>query len=98
MRLTYHQSSTGIGAEMSVSWTRDLISSNSFVDELLALVEPGVGVVVLGLEVGDRVGVVAVAEPLERILDVAGRAVMDVGDMFGAWFDHLPRVRVVAAR
>ena len=34
----------------------------------------------------DRVGVVAVPEPLELVLDVASRTVMDVGDVFGAWF------------
>jgi D-alanyl-lipoteichoic acid acyltransferase DltB (MBOAT superfamily) len=29
VRATYHQSSTGTGADVSVSWTRDLISSNN---------------------------------------------------------------------
>ncbi len=36
--------------------------------------EPGGGVRVLGLEVAQRVGVVAVAQPGVRVVDVAGRA------------------------
>jgi hypothetical protein len=35
---------------------------------------------------------------LERILDVAGRTVMDVCDMLGAGFDHLLRVRATVSR
>ena len=43
-------------------------------DQLAVGVEEGGGVVVLGLQVGDRVGIVAVEQPRERVLDGPGRA------------------------
>ena len=80
VRVTYHHGPWRTGTDSSVSWTRDLISSNSVLDQVGVLVEERVGVGVLGLEVGDRVGVVAVAQPGPRVVDGAGRA--------------LPRVRL----
>ena len=52
-------------------------------DEVVVIGEPRIGVRVLGLEVGDGVGVVAVAQPRPRILDAAGRAVPVMFDLLG---------------
>ena len=69
---------------MSVSCTRDLISSNTVSTSVArAAASHGVGVGVLGLEVGDGVGVVAVAQPGPRVVDVAGGALPDVGHLLG---------------
>ena len=43
---------------------------------------------VLGLEVGDRRGIVLVPEPGIRIVDRAGRAVPGVGSLFGLGREH----------
>ncbi len=51
------------------------------VDQRLTLGEPVGGEAVLGLEEGDRVGIVPIAEPRKRIVDVAGRAVPRVRDL-----------------
>ena len=57
-------------------------------DELVMIVEPGVGERVLGLEVGDRVRVAAVAQPGPWIGDSAGRAIPVVFDLLGDGFVH----------
>ena len=57
----------------------DLIEDR--VDQRLPLGEPVSGAAVLVLEEGDRVGIVLVAEPRERIVDIAGRAVPRVRNL-----------------
>ena len=53
------------------------------VDEVGVLLEPGVGVDVLGFEVGDRFRIVAVRQPGPRILDRSRGALPDVGYSLG---------------
>ena len=53
------------------------------VDELCVFAEPCAADHVLGLEVGDRVRVVAIAQPRERVVERTGRPVPGVRDLLG---------------
>ena len=53
------------------------------VDELGVFAEPRPGDRVLGLEVGDRVRIVAIAQPRERVVERTGRPVPGVRDLLG---------------
>ena len=58
------------------------------VEEFLVLGEPGVGVGILGLEVGDRGRVVTVAQPRIRVVDGAARALPGVRATLRSGFVH----------
>jgi len=49
-----------------------------------------VGVLVLGLQVGDGVGIVAIGEPMEVVGHVAGGSMVNVGHAFGRGSGHRP--------
>jgi hypothetical protein len=72
-----------LGTLSSVSWVRGLDLVEDGVDERRVLGQPLVGVGVLGLEVGERVGIVAVGQPRPRIVHGTGRTVPGVGDALG---------------
>ncbi len=75
---------------------RDLISPKIVSTSSSCSANHAVGVGVLGLEVGDRVGVVAVAQPRPRVVDAAGGAIPVMFDLFGDGFVH-GRHRVIRA-
>ena len=63
VRVAYHHGPWRTGTDSSVSCTRDLISSNSVSTSSRVVVEERDGVGVLGLQVGQRVRVLAVEQP-----------------------------------